>query len=180
MDRRQQKTRQAIFGAFTELLTKKDFSQITVGQILDRANVGRATFYAHFETKDALLEELCKELFCHILDGADSHHRHIFACDPPSSVFLHLLQHLQKNDNNILLLLSSPNNGLFLEYFKGNLKNLILTQLPLFEGRKDEKLPESFWVDHIAATFVETVRWWVENKMEQSAETIAQYFYLAV
>ena len=37
MDRRQRKTREAIFNAFTELLSNKDFNQITVGEIIDKA-----------------------------------------------------------------------------------------------------------------------------------------------
>ena len=120
MDRRQRKTRESIFKAFTKLLSKKDFSQITVGEIIDKADVGRATFYSHFETKDFLLKALCEELFCHIFDAMseNSDHKHIFDCNAPDSVFLHLLQHLQKNDNNILDLLSSKNNDLFLRYFK--------------------------------------------------------------
>ena len=61
MDRRQKKTREAIFNAFCELLSKKRYEQITVGEIIERADVGRATFYAHFETKDFLLKELCAE-----------------------------------------------------------------------------------------------------------------------
>lgn len=183
MDRRQRKTREAIFAAFIALLSEKDFSHITVGEIIARADVGRATFYSHFETKDFLLKELCEELFCHIFDATSnepSAHRHIFDCDLPSAVFLHLLQHLQKNDNNILALLSCQNNALFLLYFKTNLQRLVVSQLPLFEARKSEKLPDSFWVNHIASTFVETVRWWVDNGMKETPETIAEYFYLAV
>ena len=133
MDRRQRKTRQAIFDALITLLSKKDFDHITVGEIIDCADVGRATFYAHFETKDFLLKELCEELFCHIFDieNGESHsHKHIFECDGSDSVFLHLFEHLKKNDNNILALLSSQNNELFLKYFKNNLiRNSFMKQV---------------------------------------------------
>lgn len=183
MDRRQRKTRESIFKAFIELLATKDFAKITVGEIIERADVGRATFYAHFETKDFLLKELCEELFCHIFDAEDNEqpeHRHIFNCHAPDSVFVHLLQHIQKNDNNILELLSCPNNDVFIRSFKTNLQELIARQLSLFETRKSDKLPDSFWINHIASTFVETVGWWIENGMRESPETIAEYFYLAV
>ena len=184
MDRRQRKTRTAIFDAFAKLLSKKDFAQITVNEIIDVADIGRATFYAHFETKDFLLKELCEELFCHLFDSLnenDNHtHNHIFDCDAPDSVFLHLLMHLQNNDNHILDLLKSSNNELFLSYFKNNLVKLIESQLSLFEHRKSEKLPHDFWLNHIASTFVETVRWWIQNGLKETPETITEYFYLAV
>lgn len=183
MDRRQRKTREAIFTAFIELLSKKNFSQITVGEIINKADIGRATFYSHFETKDFLLKELCEELFCHIFDSLnteESEHRHIFDCEAPDSVFLHLFMHLQKNDNNILELLSCENNELFLQYFKNNLQSLVASQQPLFQARKSEKLPESFWINHIVYTFVETVKWWINNGMKESPETITEYFYLSV
>ena len=68
MDRRQRKTREAIFKAFISLLSKKHYSKITVGEIIEIADIGRATFYSHFETKDFLLKELCVELFNHIFN----------------------------------------------------------------------------------------------------------------
>lgn len=183
MDRRQRKSREAIFAALTELLSEKDFTQITVGEIIQRADVGRATFYAHFETKDYLLKELCAELFCHVLDAAccqHSEHRHIFNCEAPDSAFVHLLQHLQQNDNHVLDLLSGRNNELFLQYFKSNLRQLTESQLPLFAARKSERLPDDFWIDHIASVFVDTVRWWVDHGLQESAQTVAEYFFLAV
>lgn len=181
MDRRQRKTREAIFSAFIYLLAEKDYSQITVGQIINKADVGRATFYAHFETKDHLLKALCHELFCHILDAANgTEHDHIFRCDAPDSVFLHLLQHLQNNDNQILQLLKGRNNALFLGYFKENLHILVQNQLSLFAARKDARIPESLWIEHIASTFTETVRWWIANGMAEAPQTVAEYFYLTV
>lgn len=180
MDRRQKKTRQAIFNAFTELLSKKDFDKISVGEIIDEADVGRATFYAHFETKDFLLKELCKELFCHIFDtenGCNTDHRHIFECEGESSVFLHLFRHLQKNDNNILKLLSSPNNELFLGYFKGQLEILVVDHISLFEAKKRKTIPDSLFRHHILSTFIGTLRWWIDNKMKETPECITEYFF---
>ena len=183
MDRRQRKTREAVFSAFIELLAQKDFTRITAGEIIEKADISRATFYSHFETKDYLLKELCEDLFCHISDGPGdrgAEHRHLFQCDAPDSVFLHLLRHLLKNDNHILELLSCRNSDLFLRYFKENLREVVVGQLPLFQERKDDRLPDSFWVEHILSVFVDTVRWWIENGMKESPETIAEYFYLAV
>lgn len=178
MDRRQKKSRNAIFMAFADLLNEKNYNQITVGEIIERADVGRATFYAHFETKDYLLKEICEELFCHIFDsdtGSDECHEHIFKCDAPDSVFLHLFQHIEKNDNNITSLLSCRNNELFLRYFKENLIELI-NRLDLIDKGKNRSLPYDFIVNHTASTFIETVRWWLDNKMKESPETITEYF----
>lgn len=183
MDRRQRKTRQAIFNAFTELLSKKSFNRITVGEIIAAADVGRATFYSHFETKDYLLKEFCRELFCHLYDAESkqvSDHKHIFDCDTSDTVFCHLFQHLEKNDNNILVLLSSENNELFLNYFKKQLEGLIDSHFYLFEYKNKANLPLDFFKDHIACTFVNTVRWWIDNGMKESPDKITGYFLSVV
>ncbi len=183
MDRRQQKTRQAIFNGFTTLLSTKNYNQISVQEIIDEANVGRTTFYAHFETKDYLLKELCKDLFNHIIDSAMGHpeaHRHYWDCTAPDSVFLHLIQHLQKNDKHILNLLSSENNDIFRRYFKENLRELVISEY--FHGYDAEKatLPDDYLINHICATFVETIDWWLSKNMEESAEVLANYFSRAI
>lgn len=183
MDRRQRKTREAIFSAFTRLLSKKSFNQITVGEIIDEADVGRATFYSHFETKDYLLKELCEELFCHIFDTEtdDKHgHRHIFDCNGSDSVFLHLLEHLQNNDNNILALLSSQNNELFWGYFRTSIAGLVESHINLFKAKRAENLPEDFWKKHIVSTFIETIRWWIENGTKETPDIVTEYFFKVV
>jgi len=54
-DRRIQRTRQLLHGSLMALIQEKGFEALTVQDIIDRANVGRATFYAHFDSKEDLL-----------------------------------------------------------------------------------------------------------------------------
>jgi len=54
-DRRIQKTEASLREALAALVHEKPYDEIVVKEILDRANVGRSTFYTHFKDKDALL-----------------------------------------------------------------------------------------------------------------------------
>lgn len=183
MDRRQQKTRESIFKAFSSLLSEKNYSQISVQEIIDGANIGRTTFYAHFETKDYLLKALCEDLFGHIIDtaaGLPHTHYHCSYSNKNESVFLHLARHLSENDNNILELLSSQNNEIFLRYFKENLKELIKDQYVSGKMIRSTKLPEDYLINHISSSFVETIEWWVSRKMIETPETITEYFLTAI
>lgn len=179
MDRRQQKTRAAIFSAFSTLLAEQSYHKITVQEIIDTANVGRTTFYAHFETKDDLLRELCQELFSHIIGSAmDSTHTHgLYRRDAaPESVFCHLLQHLQENDRNILGLLSCESNELFLRYFKNSLSELVRTQFVAQHQKTNSHIPQDFLINHISGSFVEMVLWWIKGRMKQPPQELDAYF----
>ena len=68
MDARKEKSRAAIVAAFSELLREVDYGKITVGDIIARAHVGRATFYGLFKSKDDLLSELVSDICTHALD----------------------------------------------------------------------------------------------------------------
>ena len=141
--------------------------KITVQEIIDAANIGRTTFYAHFETKDDLLKALCEELFGHIISSAmDCTHTHGLYSNNnvPESVFCHLLQHLQENENNIPELLSCENSDLFLRYFKDNLKELLQNQFVNQNRRNNKDIPQDFLVNHITGSFVEMVLWWIKTK----------------
>jgi AcrR family transcriptional regulator len=55
VDRRVARTRQLLHGALLSLIQERGFEALSVQDIIDRANVGRATFYAHFDNKEDLL-----------------------------------------------------------------------------------------------------------------------------
>jgi len=62
-DPRVMRTRQLIREAFRDLLRSKEFDAISVKDIAQKATINRATFYAHYEDKYALLEEITEQVF---------------------------------------------------------------------------------------------------------------------
>lgn len=54
-DRRVRRTQQLLRRALTELILERGYERVTVQDILDRADVGRSTFYTHYRGKDDLL-----------------------------------------------------------------------------------------------------------------------------
>src|SRR5215510_7939074 len=61
-DRRVQKTKSLLHEALGSLIREKPYDAIVVQEILDRANVGRSTFYMHFRDKDDLLVSSIRDL----------------------------------------------------------------------------------------------------------------------
>lgn len=179
LDRRQQKTRKAIFDAFCNLIKQHSYNNITVQQIIDEANVGRSTFYAHFPTKDDLLRAVCEDLFYHIIEGAKDctlqRRMAIAEGHETESVFCHLLQHLKANDRNILGLLSSDNSQFFLQYFKDELKILILGIMEK-DRQKLTSVPADLQINFVASAFIELVLWWNKHHKQESPEQLDRYF----
>lgn len=62
-DPRIARTTHALGRALIELIQEREYDTITVQQILDRAGVGRATFYAHYRNKDDALHSSYERLF---------------------------------------------------------------------------------------------------------------------
>lgn len=174
MDRRQKRTRQAVFDAFTELLERKSYSSITVQEIIDGADIGRSTFYAHFETKDGLLRALCTEIFEHVFSDAPAkEHTHDFSGGrgQVDETITHVLYHLRDSRRHIRGILSCESGELFMRYFKEHL-------LRLFESALTEDcrgVPRDYMLNHMVCDFAETVRWWMRNG-QYSPEQVSAFF----
>lgn len=175
MDRRQQKTRNAIFSAFSKLLEEKNFNNITVKEIIDEANIGRSTFYAHFETKDDLLKSMCTDIFEHVFSSnlkEEKGHDFSHAGHDLDKQITHILYHLKENSKNLKGILSCESGELFMRYFKQYLSTMFS---PLIEQHIYHS-PTTYILNNFVCSFAETVRWWITSNEQYSPEEVASFF----
>ena len=60
-----EKSKKAIKDALLDIMYEKDFKQITVNELLKRANISRGTFYAHFSNLEDVRQQLINDLYDH-------------------------------------------------------------------------------------------------------------------
>lgn len=71
IDRRVRRTRDALGNALIALMREKPFDSITIQHVLDRAGIGRSTFYNHFRDKDDLLFSDVDDFFALVSNSLD-------------------------------------------------------------------------------------------------------------
>ena len=174
MDRRQQKTRQAVFDAFALLLERKNYTNITIQDIIDEANIGRSTFYAHFETKDELLKVLCSEIFDHVFaEKKKKKKTHDFSENGNNikAEITHILYHLQEHMDYLPGILSGESGDIFMSFFMGHLRELFS-----HARGSGTAVPRDYILNHMVCDFAETVRWWARNTA-YTPEQISAFFF---
>ena len=175
MDRRQQKTREAVYRAFNKLLETKRYEAITVQEIIDEANIGRSTFYAHFETKDELLRSMCTEIFNHVFAQSlsrESNHDYSAGNYDLEQKLGHILYHLRENKQKLKGILKSESSDLFMSYFKEYLSDMFKHSLHDFKL----DVPADFLLHHLVGSFAEAVKWWIAEDTKHTPEAVAHYF----
>ena len=178
MDKRISKTRRAIYAAFETLLTEKRYEQITVQDIIDRADIGRSTFYAHFETKDDLLKSTCRNMFDHIFeDHPSSESSHDFSAGPDSLKvrLTHILYHLQDDRKWYEKIFTCESADLVWGYFKTQFTDLCRRYGT--ENRAEKlSIPDDFYLNYYCSVFIEAVKWWFGSGLKISPEKLELYF----
>ncbi|MGA8277640.1 MAG: helix-turn-helix domain-containing protein [Rhodanobacteraceae bacterium] len=89
IDRRVQRTRAALVNAFTQLFFEHGYDGFTIADIIERADVGRSTFYEHFRGKNALLAETVQRPFAALAGAVDRGAR--------SAALIPVLEHVRAN-----------------------------------------------------------------------------------
>jgi AcrR family transcriptional regulator len=171
VDRRSQRTRQLLSDALVSLMVEKRYDKITVQDIIDRANVGRSTFYAHFQDKEDLLVSEVMDVFTqHLLHHSGSEHSFVSTLD--------LFRHVQENQHLYEAL--AWGRGLELLYQQGQayLSQRMAEQLQgwLPEGQS-WGVPLPVLATYVASTLVTLLRWWLDHKMPYSPEEMNAMFH---
>jgi len=183
MDKRQKKTRMAIFNALSELLKHKNYNSISVQDIVDKAIVGRSTFYIHFETKDALLKEYCDEFFGHITTYSKENKddwRYAFTEENPYGGITHMLYHLKTDNRTIVSVLMNECEERIFEIFKEYIKEIFRPQIKTWLEKQKDSFPEEILVNHLTSSFISVLKWWVEGGMAYPTDEASDYFRVMI
>jgi AcrR family transcriptional regulator len=173
-DRRSQRTRQLISDAFVELLLEKGYDAMSIRDVIERANVGRSTFYSHFKDKeelfasqlDRLLETLSRHLPLHVEQN-------------PYFPSLGLFQHIREQQKLFRALAWTSGMDVSTRHLQKSMTEKI--EKKLRADGKTYQIPIPVMANFLAGSFLTLVKWWLDNKMIYSPEEMdAMYRSLAL
>ena len=167
-DRRSQRTRHLLGAALVELIREKDYSSITVSNIIERADVGRSTFYAHYRDKDALfvgeLDRVIEVLSPH-LPGQE---------EIPFFPSLGLFRHVGEEFELYKALLWTPGIDLLIKHLQKSISQRVEQRLQ--NSGRELEIPYPVLASFIAGSFLTLLKWWLENKMIYPPEQMDKIF----
>ena len=164
-DRRVEHTRRALHQALIALVREKDYDQIAVREILDRAHVSRSTFYTHFAGKDELLVSGIEGI---VMTSGRGH--------APTSFSLPILEHHDQHRQTGRM---SRQTRIALH---GRLRALIARRI-----REDARrsmvgigeapaLPPDLLAQFVASTFIVVLDWWLDTRSPLSPVEMDEVF----
>jgi AcrR family transcriptional regulator len=167
-DRRSQRTRRLLSEALVQLIREKDYNTITVNDIIERANVGRSTFYAHYHDKDDLfLGELDRviDVLSQRIPGQD---------EMPYFPSLGLFRHVSEEYDLYKSLVWTPGIDLLIRHLQKSLSQRV--EQGLEKSGREFDVPRPVLASFIAGSFLTLLKWWLENKRANSPEEMDEIF----
>lgn len=164
IDRRVARTRTALYDSLVSLIREKPYDEISVEEILGRANVGRSTFYAHFTSKDDLLERSLERLYALLMealaDGRRAADQGAPARDPCRTLFEHVAEY-----QDVGLALASGRGGVLLrEAIDAVLARALANTVPA----NVSGLPRDLIIRHLIGTFHTVLGWWFTTQPDMT------------
>ena len=176
-DARVRRTRDALGDALVALMQEKPFDTITVQDVLDRAHVGRSTFYAHYSDKDDLLMSDADEFYERLAMGLSAHGENSDRVFPVKEFFGHIVQ--AKQFVNALSSAGKMQEQLELarEHFARGIERR-LAELP--RGQAIAASDRGAIAFAHAGALLSLLTWWVDRGMKQSPAEMDALFHRIV
>jgi AcrR family transcriptional regulator len=176
-DRRIEKTKRLLHEALTSLTREKPYEEIAVQEILDRANVGRSTFYMHFRGKDDLLVSVIHELLGPV-DGSGE--VPAGAIDQRITSFsLHIFEHILHHRRTAAVVRGVKAWAVVHEYLRRILAEQIANDLKRHSRTRQRgagQIPPELLAQYVAATFILVLNWWVESQTRLQPKEVNTLF----
>jgi len=154
------KTRKALKEALTDLILEKGYEEVTVQDVIDRADVGRSTFYAHFVDKDDLLMAILADLDVPSPDASSWK-----ADDPAFGWTLALFRHFGSGRRLFKAVASSQSGALARRETTQRLEELARAELSrLKAARRLDAFRLELMVRFLVGTFIGFMDWWMREE----------------
>ena len=171
-DRRILRTRNLLGDALVALLQEREFEDITVQDVLDRAGVGRSTFYAHFQDKNDLFLSDVEDFFELCAGLLKRHNAHPKRLLPVEEVFTHIRQVrefyaavVRSGKMNDVIALG---RGFFARAIDERLQNA---------GVKLNAVERSAKAHALAGSFFSLLDWWIDKGMKSDPKEMDALFH---
>jgi AcrR family transcriptional regulator len=173
-DRRVRRTRKAIQDALISLMTEKRYEAVTVQDIIDRADVGRSTFYMHYTDKDDLLRDnfaVLRSLVEQPVPLEAANRRRLLRFSLP------LFRHIHAERRLARALFGRPGGGPVVRQVEEVLTDIVRTELAeLFATDPPSRAPEDAVVRYVVGAYLALLDWWLDAEPVLSPEEADRIF----
>ena len=177
-DRRIGRTRRMMHEALMALIVEKGYEAVTVQDILDRADVGRSTFYSHFRQKDDLL----LAGFDHLRLLFEQQQQSLMAArkgmkEPDFNLILEFFRHAEQHHKLYKAMVGKQSGEMILRYVRQYLVSELKEPLvALMKRRKAPHVPVEVAVHWLVSSLLSLITWWLDNNMPYSVEKMDEMF----
>ena len=175
VDRRTQRTQHQLGRALVELVEEKRFDDITIQDVIDRADVGRSTFYTHFRDKEDLFRKDWEKFLDFLAQQIDWEKAGTGSFMP----VVFLFSHLQDAQTFYKGLVRSRKTDGLMKSGTEHLSRKIETALNQRIKQKPA-IPIPILANYLANELFVLLMWWLENGMPYSPERMDEVFHQLV
>jgi AcrR family transcriptional regulator len=176
-ERRKQRTRDQLKTAAIELILEKGYDEVAIQDITDRADLGRGTFYVHFDDKEDILWSALREGF----DALYAEMMRRFAGETPPRLeylmYRTIFEYAADNRNLFLVMLGGRGSAIFTERIQNYLTAIVEQLIVSGQCLQHLNLPPHFIAQCEVGALVRCVISWLQLPDDSSPQHMAGQFF---